>query len=114
MNTSRKCPFFVACIVMAIMVGGLPYWSGTCAKWTGLCSVRAEETDRSGFWHTEGANIVDENGDVVQLRGMGLLGTWWYQGDRYDTTPVWYHSRESYRELKELGFNSVRLLQVDI
>lgn len=66
-----------------------------------------------GFWHTRGSEIVDENGNAVQLKSMELYGTWWYDPEdpkRYGEGPTWDHDEDSYAELKSLGFNSVRLL----
>lgn len=88
----------------------LRIWLACICLATGLTAAAEEYVCAPGFWHTSGPDIVDENGDVVQMRGMGLLGTWWYEGDKYDTPPTWSHSRDTYRELKELGFNCVRLL----
>lgn len=100
--------FLIVCIAMMAAVGCLPCF-GTAYAGFG-CAAQAEDSGNTGFWHTEGANIVDENGDAVALKCMELYGTWWYTDGRYGQAPVWDHDEATYAELRELGFNSVRLL----
>ena len=94
-------------------------------------------SEAAGFLRTQGQNIVDENGNAVLLRGVGL-GNWllpegymWKFGDRGDrprrieaivneligpqsSERFWLEFRRNYitevdiRRIAELGFNSVR------
>lgn len=60
----------------------------------------------SGFIHTEGRFLKDENGKEYLLKGMAFGNNVWDNPSEppYDV----HHTCDSYRELSEMGFNSVR------
>ncbi len=60
----------------------------------------------TGFIRTDGRLLRDENGNEYILKGMAFGNNVWTNPSDppYDT----HHTRESYKELAEMGFNSVR------
>lgn len=65
--------------------------------------VHAEET---GFVHADGTQIIGTDGQPLQIKGMALGCNVW---DNTSEPPKYHHTEDTYRELSELGFNSVRL-----
>lgn len=61
----------------------------------------------SGFWHTNGRSVTDPYGVPAALHGMGFGNDFWT--DSLSETGL-HHSESSYKEMQELGFNSVRFL----
>lgn len=61
----------------------------------------------TGFWHTEGSSIVSPRGESAVLYGMGFGNDVWESS--LDDVGL-HHNEDSFRELSELGFNSVRFL----
>lgn len=57
------------------------------------------------YWKVVGNNILDENGELVRIKGMSFGNNVWFNPS---TPPYVHHDEESYKELNELGFNSVR------
>jgi hypothetical protein len=102
-----------------------------------LVSILPYSTPAAGFLHTQGEDIVDEHGDKVMLRGVGL-GNWmlsegymWKFGEAGDrqrkiekivsdligperAAQFWKEYHQEYiteadiHRISELGFNSVR------
>ena len=63
-----------------------------------------------GFLKTKGTNIVDENGKQYLIKAMGLGNRAMdYITDSSRINGI-HHTEESYKELSEMGFNSVRFL----
>ncbi|MGN1339370.1 MAG: glycoside hydrolase family 5 protein [Oscillospiraceae bacterium] len=61
----------------------------------------------TGFWHTEGSSIVSPLGETAVLCGMGFGNDVW-ESSLADVGL--HHNEDSFRELSELSFNSVRFL----
>ncbi len=59
----------------------------------------------SGFIHTDGCTLRDENGREFVIKGMAFGNNVW--GDQ-SSAPTGHHDEDSYKELSELGFNAVR------
>ncbi len=57
------------------------------------------------FIHAEGERLVDEEGNAFRIKGMCFGNNVWQNPD---IPTVTHHDRESYKELSELGFNTVR------
>jgi len=62
------------------------------------------ETPVADFYRIEGTDIVDADGQPVLLKGIAMGNMVWNATE----PPTNDHSEESFRELAELGFNSVR------
>lgn len=65
----------------------------------------SNEIKTSDFIHVNGSEIVDSSGAPYQIKGIGFGNNVWYTQWQLPTTD---HDEESYAELAELGFNSVR------
>lgn len=65
-------------------------------------SVKGEDamTDYRGKLSVDGTNLVDKDGNIVQLRGISTHGIAWYPD---------YVNYDSFKTLKDLGANTVRL-----
>lgn len=62
---------------------------------------------QSGFYHTMGRNIISPDGKKTTLYGMGFGNDVWCSSL---SEVGLHHNEDSFREMKELGFNSVRFL----
>ena len=71
---------------------------------TAMPQVSAAEI--TGFVHADGTQVVGTNGAPLQIKGMALGCNVW---DNASAPPQYHHTEDTYRELSELGFNSVRL-----
>ncbi len=65
--------------------------------------VYAQDT---GYVHAEGTQIIGTDGAPLQIKGMALGCNVW---DSTSEPPKYHHNEDTYKELSELGFNSVRL-----
>jgi len=81
--------------------------SGLAAAVIALTGVNPGHNDPGSFFHTEGSSIVSPAGESVQLRGMGFGNNVW--GNTLVDIGL-HHNEDSFREMSELGFNSVRFL----
>lgn len=59
------------------------------------------------FFHAEGGAIVSPAGETAVLRGMGFGNNVWVSSQ---ADIGFHHNEDSFREMSELGFNSVRFL----
>lgn len=66
--------------------------------------IPAAET---GFYHSQGSRIVSPSGEAILLRGMGFGNNFW---DEELKNIGLHHNEDSFKEVSELGFNSVRFL----
>lgn len=58
-----------------------------------------------GFYKVSGKNIIDSNGNIYVMKGMGFGNNVWQN----KSTPTYqYNDEEDYKELSELGFNHIR------
>ncbi len=62
--------------------------------------------DDIGYVHAEGTRVIGTDGRPLQIKGMALGCNVW---DNTSEPPKYHHTEDTYRELSELGFNSVRL-----
>ena len=62
---------------------------------------------QSGFYHTVGRNIISPDGKKTTLYGMGFGNDVWCSSL---SEVGLHHNEDSFREMKDLGFNSVRFL----
>lgn len=60
----------------------------------------------TGFIHTDGRLLKDENGKEFLMKGMAFGNNVWTNPS--DPPLNQHHTKESYAELSEMGFNSVR------
>lgn len=66
----------------------------------------AENTEKEGFCKVNGEKIVDSDGNDYLIKGMAFGNNVWANPK---TPPEnLHHTEDSYRELAEMGFNSVR------
>ena len=63
--------------------------------------------EQSRFYHTDGRDIIAPDGTKTVLYGMGFGNDVW-SGSLAEVGL--HHNEDSFREMKELGFNSVRFL----
>lgn len=63
--------------------------------------------ERDSYFHADGSSIVSPAGESVMLRGMGFGNNVW--GNSLENIGL-HHNEDSFREMSELGFNSVRFL----
>ena len=63
--------------------------------------------EATGFWHTDGSRIISPTGETAVLYGMGFGNDMWE--DSLEKMGL-HHSEDSFKEMSELGFNSVRFL----
>lgn len=63
--------------------------------------------EQSRFYHTDGRDIIAPDGTKTLLYGMGFGNDVWT--DSLAEVGL-HHNEDSFREMKELGFNSVRFL----
>ncbi len=68
--------------------------------------VKPAETE-TGFYHTSGGSIIDPAGEPAVLCGMGFGNDVWY-GSLEEVGL--HHNEDSFKEMSELGFNTVRFL----
>ena len=61
----------------------------------------------TGYWHTEGSSIISPSGEQAVLYGMGFGNDFW-EGSLENMGL--HHDENSFKEMSELGFNSVRFL----
>lgn len=62
--------------------------------------------EATGFVHAAGRQVIGTDGAPLQIKGMALGCNVW---DNTSEPPRYHHTEDTYRELSELGFNSVRL-----
>lgn len=78
--------------------------AGAAAAVIALTGLKSEQ---DSFFHVEGSNIVSPAGENVVIRGMGFGNDFWT--DDLEDVGL-HHNEDSFREMSELGFNSVRFL----
>ena len=66
----------------------------------------AQDAPAQGFVHAEGSQVIGTDGKPLQIKGMALGNRVW---DNPTTAPTTHHTEDTYRELSEMGFNSVRM-----
>ena len=59
----------------------------------------------TGFIHADGKQLVDEDGKPYTIKGMAFGNEVW---SNPSAEPTRHHDAESYQELAEMGFDSVR------
>lgn len=64
-----------------------------------------EESTSPNFIRTNGTQIIDSHGNPFQIKGIGMGNNVWYSQWQLPTTD---HDENSFAELEQLGFNSVR------
>ncbi|MBO5378495.1 MAG: cellulase family glycosylhydrolase [Ruminiclostridium sp.] len=69
-------------------------------------SVEAEvKEEAKGFVHADGNRIIGTDGEELLIKGIALGNTVWSNPGTPNTK---HHTEETYKELSEMGFNSVR------
>lgn len=61
----------------------------------------------TGYYRVSGSDILSPAGEKTTLRGMGFGNNFW--GNSLENIGL-HHNEDSFREMAELGFNSVRFL----
>jgi len=78
-----------------------------CILWLYFSGYRDTRAQTPGYLHTDGARIVDTNGNQVILTGISWFGL---ETDNYAPHGLWARNWESILDqIKELGFNTIRL-----
>lgn len=72
-----------------------------------IIALTGVNSGQERFFHTEGGSIVSPAGESVRLRGMGFGNNVW--GNTLADIGL-HHNEDSFKEMSELGFNSVRFL----
>ncbi len=85
--------------------------AGAAAAVIALTGVKSGQHNPEEFYHAEGGAIVSPAGETAVLRGMGFGNDMWVNSL---ADIGLHHNEDSFREMSELGFNSVRFLLVDI
>lgn len=68
-------------------------------------AASAVKTDKTGFVHADGRNIIGTDGEKLLIKGMALGNSVWSN----PSVPNYnHHTEETYKELSAMGFNSVR------
>lgn len=65
----------------------------------------AADPEATGFVHTSGRLVLDGEGNQLEIRGMAMGNSVWQNPE---TPNLNHHTEESFKELSELGFNSMR------
>lgn len=81
--------------------------AGVAAVVIALTGAKSGQKSPESFFHTEGSSIVSPSGESAMLRGMGFGNNVW--GSTLADIGL-HHNEDSFREMSELGFNSVRFL----
>lgn len=73
-----------------------------------MCVSAAKKSDNSkvkssGFVHADGKDIIGIDGEKLMIKGIAFGNSVWNNEINYN-----HHTESSYRELSEIGFNSVR------
>ena len=78
-----------------------------CIFWSFLSGYRHTQAQAPGYLHTDGARILDANGNQVILTGISWFGL---ETENYAPHGLWARNWESILDqIKELGFNTIRL-----
>lgn len=81
--------------------------AGAAAAVIALTGVKSGQHRPDEFFHAEGGAIVSPAGETAVLRGMGFGNNVWVSSL---ADIGLHHNEDSFREMSELGFNSVRFL----
>ena len=81
--------------------------AGAAAAVIALTGVKSGQHNPEEFYHAEGSTIVSPVGETAVLRGMGFGNDMWVSSL---ADIGLHHNEDSFREMSELGFNSVRFL----
>lgn len=68
-------------------------------------TVSAQKYSADDFVHAEGSKIIGTDGKELRIQGMALGNSVWGNPSLPDTS---HHNEKTYKELSEMGFNSVR------
>ncbi|MGN1135552.1 MAG: cellulase family glycosylhydrolase [Oscillospiraceae bacterium] len=68
-------------------------------------TVSAQKYSADDFVHAEGSKIIGTDGKELHIQGMALGNSVWGNPSLPDTS---HHNEKTYKELSEMGFNSVR------
>ena len=93
MNTMKKC-------ISILLTAAIAFTS------LSLFSITAFAADsKTSFIHASGGKIVDSNGEPYLIKGMNISNDVWLAPE---SPPEYYVREGSYKELKQLGFNTVK------
>ena len=81
--------------------------AGAAAAVIALTGVKSGQYSPDEFYRAEGGVIVSPAGETAVLRGMGFGNDMWVSSL---ADIGLHHNEDSFREMSELGFNSVRFL----
>lgn len=81
--------------------------AGAAAAVIALTGVKSGQHNLEEFYRAEGGAIVSPAGETAVLRGMGFGNDMWVNSL---ADIGLHHNEDSFREMSELGFNSVRFL----
>ncbi len=68
-------------------------------------TVIEEKSPYDGILHADGRKIISPDGKGIQIKGIALGNEVW---GNPANAPTIHHTEDTYRELSEMGFNSVR------
>lgn len=85
---------FTAIFFAAVMLTSAPVFTAAAQKYSA-----------DDFVHAEGSRIIGTDGKELHIQGMALGNSVWGNPSLPDTS---HHNEKTYKELSEMGFNSVR------
>jgi len=72
-----------------------------------VCGSRPAHSQGAGYWHTNGNQIVDSNGEVVRIAGINWYG---FETTDYLAHGLWAQDYKAIlNAIKSLGFNVIRI-----
>jgi endoglucanase len=99
-NQHRKFRYFLYFTVALSLLLGL-VWGLDGRK------TKAAQTTNGGFLHTVGNQIVDQNGNPVQITGLNWFG---FETETYCLHMLWARNMEAVLDqVKSLGYNTLRI-----
>lgn len=99
-NHFRRPSFFV--LFLLLLVGGC-----LCLLFRGPFATTPAQPPGLGYWHTQGAHILDSNNEVVRIAGINWFG---FETPQFVVQGLAQRNyKDTLRQMKSLGYNTLRL-----
>src|SRR4029450_5945016 len=100
-RTRSLGPWFQLLVVMLLLALGLGI------PLTPLSPPPAANASGTGYWHTNGNQILDANNQLVRIAGINWFG---FETGNYVVHGIWSRDyRDMLDQIKGLGYNTIRL-----